>query len=98
MLKIVMEQKTGTPYWGIIAETGVWPYKYIVKYKQLMFSHNLINSSDTRVAKKILLQQSYNNYENNYYNEIKNMANKMGIQYDIETMHKTSINPNGSQT
>ena len=85
VLKIVMEQRDGTPYWGIIAETGAWPYKYIVKYKKMMFIQNLLHSSDTRIAKNILLSQSKSK-EKNYYNEAKEEANEMGIELDVEML------------
>ena len=65
ILTIIMEQKKGTPYWGIIAETGTWPYQYIVQYKMFMFVHNLVNSDERRIARKVLIEQSKiggNNY------------------------------------
>ena len=84
-----MDQRKGTPYWGIIAETGMWPYHYIVKYKKMMFVHNLVNSNENRIAKTILIEQSKEN-KTNYYNEIKAVTEELGIKMDIKTLAKTT--------
>jgi hypothetical protein len=34
IIRVLMEQRKGTPYWGIIAETGMWPYPYIAQCAQ----------------------------------------------------------------
>jgi hypothetical protein len=36
VLRKVFEQRENTPYYGILAETGYWPYSYVVIYKKLM--------------------------------------------------------------
>ena len=46
ILRKCFEQKHGTSYYGIIAETGIWPYKYVVIYKRLMLLHNMIHSDE----------------------------------------------------
>lgn len=30
VLCIIFEQKQSTPYYGIIGETGIWPYKHVI--------------------------------------------------------------------
>ena len=37
VLRKVFEQRENTPYYGILAETGYWPYSYVVVYKKLMY-------------------------------------------------------------
>ena len=53
----VFEQKKNTPYYGILMETGYWPYSYVIIYKRLMFYHHLIHSDQRRIARKILINQ-----------------------------------------
>ena len=89
ILRVLTEQKMGTPYWGIIAETGSWPYHYIVKYKMFMFAHNLVNSDESRMARKILIEQSKIK-SSNYYNTIKTSAEKLGIDISIENLAETT--------
>ncbi len=57
VLRKSFEQKQSTPYYGIIAETGIWPYKYVIVYKRLMLLHHLIHSSEERISRKLILNQ-----------------------------------------
>ena len=57
VLKKVFEQRENTPYYGILMETGYWPYSYVIIYKRLMLYHNLIHSEERRVARKIVINQ-----------------------------------------
>ena len=57
VLRKSFEQKKGTPYYGIVAETGIWPYKYTIVYKRLMLLRHLIHSSEDRIARQIILSQ-----------------------------------------
>ena len=45
-LKLIYCLPQGTPYWGILEETGVWPLRAVVEYHRLMFLQNVINSDD----------------------------------------------------
>ena len=49
ILQIVFEQSSGTPYFGILAETGLWPYSKVIIFKKL---HNLMMSDDERICKR----------------------------------------------
>ena len=57
VLKIVFEQKEHTPYYGILADTGYWPYSYIIIYKRMMYFHHLIHSDERRITRRILVNQ-----------------------------------------
>ena len=57
VLRKVFEQRDNTPSYGILAETGYWPYSYVVVYKKLMYLHLLINSDEIRIARKMILNQ-----------------------------------------
>ena len=78
-----MEQRKGTPYWGIIAETGMWPYPYIVRYKMLMFVHNVINSDERRIARKMILHQmNGGEMKKNWYNEVNYWLRKLELKVE----------------
>ena len=57
MLKRVFEQKDSTPYYGILLETGYWPFSYVIVYKRLMFFHHLFHSEERRIARKVVRNQ-----------------------------------------
>jgi hypothetical protein len=57
ILRKVFEQKKSTPYYGILMETGNWPYSYVIIYKRLMFFHHLLHSDERRITKKIVTNQ-----------------------------------------
>ena len=82
MLKIVYEQPQGTPYWGIINETGLWPFSYIIKYKQLMWYHALIHSEEKRVAKKILEQQ-IKEKKNNWAKQVMRWGSELELDMNM---------------
>ena len=82
MLKIVYEHPQGTPYLGIINETGLWPFSYIIKYKQLMWYHALIHSEERRVAKKILEQQ-IKEEKNNWAKQVMRWGSELELDMNM---------------
>ena len=57
VIRRILEQKESTPYYGLLAETGQWPYSYVIIYKRLMFFHHLVHSNEKRVARQIIMKQ-----------------------------------------
>ena len=74
---------------GILGETGIWPYKYVIKYKKLMFLHHLVHSGEDRIAKQIVLRQEQMIKEQNnrrtWYYELKEWIQITNIDIDIST-------------
>jgi len=90
-LKIIFEQKTSTPFWGIIAETRIWPWKFTIIKKKLMFLHQLINATDDRrIAKKILLDQIQSQQYHGWYYTLQNEIKEYNINISIDNMMKTT--------
>ena len=89
VLCILFGQPKSTPYFGILGETGIWPYKYIIKYKMLMFLHHIVHSSDDRMAKRIILRQQQMLEEHNkrrtWYFELNEWIEVMKIDISIRT-------------
>ena len=71
-----------TPYYGLISELSVLPYIDMIWYKKLLWYHRLVNSSDERVAKRLLLLQM-KKYDN-WYTELKEYVNKKDIEINVE--------------
>ena len=93
VLRKVFEQRENTPYYGILAETGYWPYSYIVVYKKLMYLHLLLNSEENRIARKIIVnQKNGEELKKNWYNEINYWLQKLELKEEeskITTMLKS---------
>eukprot|EP00111_Clytia_hemisphaerica_P022296 TCONS_00065537-protein len=52
-LKQMFNLPQGTPYWGILAETGIWPLQSVVEYHRLMFVQKVVNDGDSLSAEII---------------------------------------------
>ena len=89
MMLIIYEQKQGTPYLGMLNETGFWPFSFIVKYKQLMWLHTLIHSEERRVARKVLLEQ-FEEKEKNWVQQVKQWSKEIGIIVKLEIIKQIS--------
>ena len=57
VMRKAFEQGESTPYYGILMETGSWPYSYVVIYKRLMYFHHILHSDERRIIRQILLNQ-----------------------------------------
>ena len=88
VLCIIFEQKQSTPYYGIIGETGIWPYKHVITYKKLMLLHHLIHSKDDRIAKQIVLIQEKQGIEKSWYKELSTKADELQLNVTTEYIQK----------
>lgn len=87
-LKKLYNLPKSTPYWGMLIELGVKPLEYIVHYKRLMLYHNIMHSSDDRVAKQILQQQKKYEFKIGFYQEICKSTTFFKIDIDVlDTMN-----------
>ena len=87
VLLIIYEMPRGTPYYGMINETGMWPFSYIVKYKQLMWYHNLIHSDEKRISRRTLFDQMAEESDN-WWNQLSKWADEMEIDLKVEHIQK----------
>ena len=83
LITLLFEVAKSTPYWGIIEETAIWPILQTIDFQKLMLLHNMLNSEDTKISKKVLLSQARNQYPNCWYSEILQAADD--YQLDIST-------------
>ena len=73
-----------TPYWGIIAESGIWPVTSRIHYRKIMLFHNIVQSEDKRLIKEIVQDQLKAPYGQCWTMGIKSICEKYGI--DIEKL------------
>ena len=71
-----------TPYWGIIAESGIWPVRCIIEYKKIRLFQNIIQSEEKRLIKEIVEDQIKHPYGNFWVNGIVDISNKYEIRFE----------------
>ena len=78
----MLEQVATTPYWGIIAETGIWPVRQRFEYKKIMLLHNIITSNDKRLIKEIVEDQMRRPYKGCWGESVIEICEKYNIKAD----------------
>ena len=43
VLRGIFRQIATTPYWGLLAKSGIWPVENRIEYRKIMLYHNIIN-------------------------------------------------------
>ena len=86
ILKGTFEQKITTPYWGIIAETGIWPINERVDHMKLMLAYDIMKK-EKGLSKKIVEAQEDMNF--GWYKEVKERAEAYGIETEREEYERT---------
>ena len=89
VLKRILEVPDSTPYYGILMETGWWTMKARIEYKKMMLYHNIENSHEERIIKKILNIQKEERRESTWYSEVKKSINMYKIQIDVKAVNKS---------
>ena len=79
------------PYWGILFETGIWPLKYRIIFRQIMImmSIDIMRSSDNGKSKEILIQQMKYKQPRCLYSEIE--ANAYSLKMDLNEINDKNI-------
>ena len=71
-----------TPYWGILKELAVWPMRQNIEYHKVMLYHQLMHSEDKRIAKWVIKDQQVRGQEKCWYQDVKEIADRMEINID----------------
>ena len=92
LLRGSLEQRMNTPYWGLIAETGVWPIENRIEYKKIMLYHNIITSEKKRLIKEIVEDQIKNPYDKCWGSSIIEICEKYKLEIEeIPTYNKQAL-------
>ena len=91
-LRKIFEQRESTPYYGILMETGIWPYSYVILYKRLMYFHHLLHSDERRIARQIVINQmkGLGKGKTWYQDGVRGWLTKFGLEKNEEEMLKIS--------
>ena len=82
ILRGMFELPMCTPYWGIIAESGVWPIRKKIEYKKIMLFQNIIQSDEKRLAIEIIEDQLRSPYGKCWANSIREICEKYEIKIE----------------
>ncbi len=92
ILKGLLELRSTTPYWGVLSETGLWPAKEVIRYKRLMLCHNIVNSTDKRLVKKIVCNQIEDPYPNCWGQIVSDDCKELNINLeDLWNLNKNDF-------
>lgn len=78
-LKSLFRLPISTPYWGLLVELGIWNIQSRIEYKKLMIWQNIKNSEDTRLSRKVIMEQKERKWEIGWYKELTEIATKHKI-------------------
>ena len=91
VLRKTFEQKEHVPYYGLLAETGYWPFSYVVIYKRLMFFHHLIHSDERRIVRRVVTNQmKMEEKKNNWYESVKEWLERLEMTSEEEEIQDIS--------
>ena len=82
-LKRIFTMPKTTPYIGMLMETGVPPMQARIAYKKLMFYHNIINSDDRRIARKIMEAQMNDPRKGTWVYNLRSIAERYSIDITL---------------
>ena len=87
-LRRLLKVPKTTPYLGILWETGIWRVSDELIYKQLMLLHNIMQSGDERILKRIIIEQNRNPIPNCWLECVKQRAKDVGIDVNVWEISK----------
>jgi hypothetical protein len=79
MLKGLLGLPKSTPYWGILHELNILPVHLRLTYKKLMIYHMLMNSPESRIARKIVEAQEESDLDNCWFHDVKTEGERIGL-------------------
>ena len=88
----LLQLPKSTPYIGLLNEIGMWRVEERLMYRKIMLYHNIHNSPDTRLAKRIITEQIENEDEDTFYAEVQRMGNELKIEMDtVRLLSKSQL-------
>ena len=81
-----------TPYIGLLNEVGMWRVEERMMYRKIMLYHNIYNSPDSRLAKRIIDEQQGSDDDDTFYANVQQMASVLKIKMDdIRILSKSQL-------
>ena len=79
ILTTILELPPSTPYYALLIETGWWTMKARIHYRKMMLYHNIINSDENRVVKKLVKIQQKVCRDTTWYASVKKAIEHYGV-------------------
>ena len=90
VLKGIFGLPKSTPYWGILYELDLLPVNLLILYRKLMVYHMLVNSDDSRVARKVILEQEEMGHDLCWFSNLKEEAGEIAININRKMVENKS--------
>ena len=90
ILRDLLDVPKSTPYFPLLLETGTLTVEARIHYKKLMLYHNIINSDDERIVKKVILLQRETPRKGTWYSGIEVLLKKYDITEVVEEVEKST--------
>ena len=85
-LKRMFDLPQGTPYWGMLAETGIWPLQSAVEYHRLMFYQKALTDVDSLSAK--IIEDQDEMAAETWTSETKRIGRKYNLDMTIQNIKR----------
>ena len=72
-----------TPYIALLNEVGMWRMEERLMYRKIMLLHNIINSNDDRLIKKMIEEQEESQEEGTWYDEAAKYLSTLEMNIDM---------------
>ena len=82
LLKDIMDLPHSTPYEAILLEFGMPTMKSRVEYRKLMLYHNIVNSDERRIVKKVIEEQRKMDREGTWFDGIKKILDYHAVHME----------------
>ena len=85
----IFDMKRSTPYEGFLSEIGIPPIEVQIEIKKLSLYHELMNSKNNRIARRILMEQKMNDKDNSWWSEVSEILTKLKVEtINVEQISK----------
>ena len=82
ILRKIMEQRSSVPYFGLLAETGVWPVEQLIELRKILLMNNIMNTKGERLIKEILEDQIRETWKGCWVEGLKKVLEKYEIRLE----------------
>ena len=88
----ILELPRTTPYIALLNELGIWRIEERIKYRKIMMMQNILKSDDSRLIKRVVLDQKESGDNDTFYATTEKMLEKYQINIEeIVEMKKSEL-------
>ena len=79
----LLQLPSTTPYLGLLNELGIWKIEERLMYRKIMLFHNIYNSPESRLVKRVVMEQEKSEENDTFYADVEDMAGNLNINMEI---------------